>query len=303
MSRPLRPHGAGLVYHVMARGNNKMTLYHDALDYRGWRELLARVVADYEIDCFASCPMPNHWHLVIRTRLPNVSRAMRQLDGIFAQRWNKRHAHVGHVLQARFKAQVVEDNLYLLRVCRYVWRNPVRAALCKSPEEWQWSNYRAVALGELCTYTAVDALLDRFGDDREHARKRLIRFVGAGPDADIAEFFRTDRRVIGSERFAARFGPVSKRAAMEVPARDRRVGTPLLADFFSSAIHSEGGLGAAILVAADEYGYSQREIAACTGLPTKTIARILRTARPESRPDPRFGRSGDLTPGSGDLET
>ena len=145
MSRPIRFQGAGLWYHVMARGNNKMRIFLDDLDYARFLGILGSVVEEFELDSWVFCVMPNHSHLVFRTRQPNLSLAMRQLNGTYAQWWNKRHARVGHIYQGRFKAQVIEECTYLLRLCRYVLMNPVRANLVARPWEWRWSSYHALA--------------------------------------------------------------------------------------------------------------------------------------------------------------
>src|ERR1700736_3964419 len=141
MSRPLRFQAAGLVYHLMARGNNKMAIFLDDLDYERFQEMLAEVVARFGIDSWIFCVMPNHYHLVLRTRHANLSLAIRYLNGSYAQWWNRRHGHVGHVFQGRFKAQIVEASVYLVRLCRYVLLNPVRAGLCARPEDWRWSSF------------------------------------------------------------------------------------------------------------------------------------------------------------------
>src|SRR3954468_13553232 len=123
MARPLRIQAPGLTYYVMARGNNKMKLFWNAGDYLQFLEILGTMLEKYEVNCWTYTLMPNHYHLVLRTRKANVSSAGRQLNGVFAQWWNKRHKHVGHVFEGRFKAQIVEDNVYLLRLCRYVLLN------------------------------------------------------------------------------------------------------------------------------------------------------------------------------------
>lgn len=50
-----------------------------------------------------------------------------------------------HLFQARYTSILVAKDSHLLRVCRYVVRNRVRAGLCKTPEDWPWSSYRATA--------------------------------------------------------------------------------------------------------------------------------------------------------------
>lgn len=64
--------------------------------------------------------MDNHFHLVVETPEGNLSKAMCQLNGVYTQAFNRRHGRVGHVLQGRFKAIVVDRDSYLLELCRYV---------------------------------------------------------------------------------------------------------------------------------------------------------------------------------------
>ena len=54
---------------------------------------------------------------------------MRQINGVYTQRFNRRHYLSGHLFQGRFKAILVDRDSYLLEVCRYVDLNPVRAAI------------------------------------------------------------------------------------------------------------------------------------------------------------------------------
>jgi putative transposase len=182
MSRPIRFQAAGLVYHVMARGNNKMAIFLDDLDCARFLEMLADVIAEFEIDSWVYCEMPNHFHLVVRTRRPNLSLAMGHLNGRYAQWWNKRHAHVGHIFQGRLKAQVVEASVYLVRLCRYVLLNPVRARLCSHPRDWRWSSYRSLVSGQPSAYVDVESLLRHIDTDVAAVRERLIAYVS--PDAD-----------------------------------------------------------------------------------------------------------------------
>ena len=88
--------------------------------------------------------MDNHYHLVLHTRRANLSRIMRDVNGIYTQAYNRRHGTVGHLFQGRFKAILVDRDAYLLEVCRYVDLNPVRAGLGDDPGGWPWSSYRAL---------------------------------------------------------------------------------------------------------------------------------------------------------------
>ena len=101
---------------------------------------LAAVNRRYNRLCHAYCLMDNHYHIVIETPDGNLSKGMRQLNGVYTQTFNRRHRRVGHVFQGRYKAIIVEKESHLLELCRYVVLNPVRAGTVKHPREWKWSS-------------------------------------------------------------------------------------------------------------------------------------------------------------------
>ena len=143
MSRPLRLEFSGALYHVTTRGDRREPIFEDDEDRRGWLEILGQALERFDAKCFAFCLMPNHYHAVLETRRANLSRLMRHVNGVYTQRYNRRHDKVGHLFQGRFKAILVDRDAYFLEVCRYVDLNPVRARLVKSPLHWDWSSYRA----------------------------------------------------------------------------------------------------------------------------------------------------------------
>jgi REP element-mobilizing transposase RayT len=87
--------------------------------------------------------MTNHYHLVVETPDGNLSKGMRHLNGVYTQRFNRHHERVGHVFQGRYKAILVQKELYLLALSRYVVLNPVRAQMVTEAGDWPWSSYRA----------------------------------------------------------------------------------------------------------------------------------------------------------------
>jgi REP element-mobilizing transposase RayT len=131
--RPLRlliPEG---IYHVTSRGNARGTVFRDDLDRVAFLELLALVVDRFGWICHAYCLMGNHYHLLVQTPQPNLSSGMRQLNGVYAQRFNRRQRRVGHLFQARFGAKLVEKEASFLGTARYLVLNPVRAAIVERP--------------------------------------------------------------------------------------------------------------------------------------------------------------------------
>ncbi|WP_459874236.1 transposase, partial [Endothiovibrio diazotrophicus] len=72
----------------------------------------------------------------------NLSKGMRQLNGVYTQAFNRMHDRVGHVFQGRYKAILVQKESYLLELARYIVLNPVRARMVRSAKDWPWSSYR-----------------------------------------------------------------------------------------------------------------------------------------------------------------
>jgi hypothetical protein len=129
--------------------------------------------------------MPNHYHLVVETPDANLSKGMRQLNGVYTQASNRLHQRTGHLFQGRYKAIVVDQDNYLLELARYVVLNPVRAGLVKAPGKWLWSSYRAM-IGEIPApaWLATDSILTQFGRRRKTAMKKYGQFVAAGVERE-----------------------------------------------------------------------------------------------------------------------
>ncbi|MDZ7788589.1 MAG: transposase [Halofilum sp. (in: g-proteobacteria)] len=135
---------AGGLYHVTARGDGREAIYFGDDDREAWLDVLGRVCDRFNWRCHAWCQMTNHYHLLVETPDANLSRGMRQLNGVYTQYVNRTHGRVGHVFQGRYTGILVEGDSYLLEVARYVVLNPVRAGMVSDAGEWPWSSYAAM---------------------------------------------------------------------------------------------------------------------------------------------------------------
>jgi len=125
--------------------------------------------------------MTNHYHIVVETPAGNLSKDMRHMNGVYTQRFYRRHGRVGHVLQGRYKAILVDREPYLLELVRYVVLNPVRAGMVTSPAHWRWSSYHAMAgQAPAPDWLATDWVLSQFAATKEQACRRYIQFVHDG---------------------------------------------------------------------------------------------------------------------------
>jgi REP element-mobilizing transposase RayT len=232
----LRLEYAGALYHVTARGNARQDIFFDDEDRRRFFGVLEPVVARFHLVLHAYCLMSNHFHLLVETPEANLSSAMGQLNGVYAQSFNRRHDRVGHLLQGRFKAIVVERDSNLLELARYVVLNPVRARLTRKPETYAWSSYRATAgLTPVPPYLTVEWVLSQFGRQRAAAERKYRAFVAEGIGQDAPWEQVRGQVLLGREPFVE--GLLSrlqdKQALTEIPRTQRCAARPTLSQLFS----------------------------------------------------------------------
>ena len=143
MGRAKRVDVGGLVYHALNRGNAGRTLFGDGADYAAFERVLSETLQRVDMRILSYCLMPNHWHLVLWPRRDgDLSAFMRWLTLTHTQRWHAARgtAGSGHVYQGRYRSFVIETEGYLVRACRYVERNALRAGLVKAAEDWRWGS-------------------------------------------------------------------------------------------------------------------------------------------------------------------
>jgi REP element-mobilizing transposase RayT len=168
MARPLRIEFPGAVYHVTSRGNAKQDIFIDEEDRSLFFDVLTIVVERFNWFYHAYCLMGSHYHLLIETPDGNLSKGMRELNGVYTQGFNQRHRRVGHLFQGRYKAIIVEKDHHLMSLCRYVVLNPVRIGLIERPEQWKWSSYRAtIGLVERVSFLTIDWILSHLMGEKE----------------------------------------------------------------------------------------------------------------------------------------
>jgi putative transposase len=126
-------------FHVTALGVDGAAIFRDDDDRRFYLALLAHVIRVYGWTCFVFCLMTNHIHLLVDADVDELSRGIQYLHGVYALRFNKKHGRAGHLFGARFASWVVDADDHFEAAAAYILENPVRAGLCRKPEEWPWS--------------------------------------------------------------------------------------------------------------------------------------------------------------------
>nr|WP_306671562.1 transposase [Endozoicomonas sp. ONNA2] len=275
MSRPLRIQYAGALYHVTSRGNERRAIYREDADFQLFLNTLAEVCERFNWVIHSFCLMTNHYHLVVETPDANLSKGMRQLNGVYTVRFNRKRGRVGHLFQGRYKAILVDKDAYLMELSRYVVLNPVRAKMVKSPDEWPWSSYcYATGLFDSPTWLATDATLRYFGGNRDDAIFKFAQFVAEGVGVNIWEHLK-QQIYLGDDNFInsqLAYKPKGNAALFEVPHKQRRKTAPPISYFMETAGHRDEAIFSAYLSG----GYSLTEIADYVGLHYTTVSRIVR---------------------------
>ncbi|MDV6343604.1 transposase [Nitrosomonas sp. Is37] len=277
MSRPLRLEFPNALYHVTSRGDRRENIYEDDDDRLRFLEILGTVVVDYNWLCHGYCLMDNHYHLIIETLDGNLSKSMRQLNGVYTQASNRRHGRSGHLFQGRYKAILVNKDRYLLELSRYVVLNPLRAkGMVNRLEDWPWSSYLAM-VGDVPRpeWLTTDWILSLFGKQRIIAMEQYRQFVLKGVQHQPEIWSNLKGQIyLGDEAFVTE---MQKRIGKEkddlnIPQQQKRpIAKPL------SEIAAQHKDRKTAIVAAYKTGaYSQREIGEFYQLHPTTIGVIVR---------------------------
>lgn len=285
MARPLRLEYAGACYHITSRGNAKQAIFRDDADRETLLHILAAAVKQFGWELHAYCLMGNHYHLLVTTPAPNLSRGMKHVNGVYTQRFNRRHERVGHLFQGRFGAILVERETYLLELVRYISLNPVRAGIISAPEEWRWSSHRAYAgLAAAPDWLRIQPILERFSADPASAPLRYRQFVADGVGLAGPWSALRGQVLLGTDLFAERFRALlaQRTVSAEVPRVDRLAGRPSLDTLLpANASSGRARRNAAIAEACLKHGYSLAEIARHTELHYSTVTRIVQAVMPQ----------------------
>ena len=180
MARPLRIEFPDALYHVTSRGNERRPIFRSDRDRKAFLEFLGEAARRFGWSITAWVLMTNHFHLVIQTPEPNLSRGMHWLNSVYAGWFNSVHRRAGHLFQGRFKSVLVDGETYFRRLLRYVVLNPVRAGIVQHPDDYRWSSYHITAGGGAPEWFDGRTALAVFDDDPVVAEASYRAFVDEG---------------------------------------------------------------------------------------------------------------------------
>jgi putative transposase len=143
MARPLRIEYEGAFYHITARGNERKSIFLSRADYEKFLSCLKEAALRYSIIIHCYVLMGNHYHLLIETLRANLSAFMHALQSGYTTYFNRKRHRSGHLFQGRYKSLLIDKDVYLLELSRYIHLNPVTAHMTARSEDYRYSSYHA----------------------------------------------------------------------------------------------------------------------------------------------------------------
>lgn len=277
MARPIRIEYSGAVYHITTRGNDRQSIYETKADRYRFLTIVEQACKRYQWSVYAYCLMDNHYHLLIETREPTLSKGMRHINGVYTQWFNntRNEKRFGHLFQGRFAAVLVDRDNYLLELSRYIALNPVRAKMVREPIGYPWSSYRAmVGYYKAGEWLEVDWMLSQFSKQKKRAIEKYRAFVieGIGESSPLENL--QGQLVLGSDKFVtkalSKLPKEKQQDLSEIPKKQRRK-VYALSTYFRKYEEDK-----AIAEAYYSGGYSQRQIGEYLGCHYSRVSQRLK---------------------------
>ncbi|OPL17832.1 MAG: hypothetical protein AVO35_08105 [Candidatus Aegiribacteria sp. MLS_C] len=167
MARMMRADWQGAVHHVMARGIDGRYVFSSEQDKEDLLSRLALLVTELEFSVYAWAIMPNHLHLLVRTGKEPLWKLMHRLLTGYGLVYNRNYERRGHVFQSRFRSILVQEELYFVRLLRYIHRNPLEAGLVHGPEslaQYRWCGHGAILGKHMNIWQDTSYVIAYFGD-------------------------------------------------------------------------------------------------------------------------------------------
>ncbi|MBQ9298212.1 MAG: transposase [Clostridia bacterium] len=149
-------------FHVITQGINKSYIFDNSDDIKFYIKKIYSIQKDYNITIVAYCIMNNHAHMLINVNdLKNLSKFMHRLNTCYGKYYNSKYNRVGYVFRDRYKAEGIYSQNHLYNCIRYIYNNPVKAGICKNPQDYPFSNYKSVKCKDDENFVFIDTEEDR----------------------------------------------------------------------------------------------------------------------------------------------
>ena len=214
MVRQWRIEFEGAYYHILSRGNERRNIFSDNDDRVSFLETLGKMSDRFEVEVYAYVLMDNHYHLLLKTNNPNISKSMQWFGTTYTRQYNVKHKRNGHLFQGRFKSFLIENDEYLMHLSCYIHRNPLRAGIVRRLAGYPWSSYSIYAYGKKSPeWLLTKPILSLLDTKNKHLAYRKIVQSYSREETKIWEDFRHGL-FLGSQKFVDR---IKSKYLLETP--------------------------------------------------------------------------------------
>ena len=277
MSRPVRIEFPGASYHVSSKSREEQIIFIDDDDRGVFLNVLENVISRFDWLVHSFALLDEHYDLVVEVPAANLSKGMRQLNGVYTQHFNRRHGLEGPIFRGRFKSILFEKKNYLLPLCRYVVTGPMRSGNLRNYSSYKWSSYRALA-GQVKkpNYLYSTEVWSYFAKRDKDAQRKYRDYVKQGVDAESPLADRKNQVLLGSSKFLNEMQPIlqGERLSKRGPkAVKRRRSLRML--FKKIGDQSRKERNDLIKTAHLDHGYTLMEIGDHLGLHYTTVSKVI----------------------------
>ena len=285
MARKLRIDFPGCWHHVYHRGARKAPIFLDEEHCLLFFEQLEETTEEYGLEVHGFALMPNHYHLLVRTPLGNLSRCMRHLNATYTQRLNRMHDWDGPLFRGRFRSEPLMTEDYLLTVLAYLHLNPVRAKLVRRPDEDRsWTSHRMyLGLARPLGWLRTETMLKMFGGGE--GLKNYVLSLHKGATQWPEDFELSWGRFLVDPTIYAEEAARRQKATIRDPDEVLRHVVAITNVELEEIKRASRGPGAnparrfAVRALASATQLTQREIGELLEMPTSQVSNVLRRLR------------------------
>ncbi|MDR4503822.1 MAG: transposase [Candidatus Scalindua sp.] len=221
MARQWRIEFEGAYYHILSRGNERRDIFRDNDDRILFLDTLGEMSDRFAIEVYAYALMDNHYHLLLKTNKPNISKGMQWFGTTYTRQYNIKHKRNRHLFQGRFKSFLIENDEYLMLLSCYIHRNPLRAGIVRRLADYPWSSYSIYAYDKKSPeWLITKPILSLFDTKNKHLAYRKMVQSYSKEETKIWEDFRHGL-FFGSQEFIDRIKSqyLSENPDVEIPQK------------------------------------------------------------------------------------
>lgn len=214
MARPLRIEYPDAFYHVSNIGLDDQRIFPSPKYFEAFVAGLEETCFRLNVEVHAYCLLKDQYHLLIKTPEANLSRFMRQVDGLYTQHYQRLKKTEGSLFKGRYKAVLVQPEKYLLALTRYIHLNVKKSEL----DSWEWSSYPAyVNKAKTPAWLIRDVVLAQLsGAAGAKKGTQFADYTAQGVDEEMTHFYgkKNLSSIMGDDKFKK--GAKAKRATTKV---------------------------------------------------------------------------------------